>query len=1061
MIRPSHFFTWLLATVLVATVPLLGLHAWTLYRDLDDGREKAYADVRLKSTVAAKGVVDALDRAERLLAFVAAHDDVRGLEPQRCMQFLRGLERIDRVHAAIAVLGPAGQMLCTSVVRETTSSEGGSEWLAQALADSDVHLGKPAIDPITNRPTAPLSMPVRGPDGATRAIAVVSLDLLALEESVVGDWPAAGGVLALVDQEDHFLVRSPQTAKWLGRTASNAARSMRARSPDQIIVAPGVDSIERVFASTPVSKHRLRVIASIPAEVLMAPSRSKVLRALTVAGLALLLAGLLAYRGARAMARPVRSLAGAAKDFAAGRQTATADESLPGEFKALAAEMNAMHLARQHSEASAGAAERRALRLSRFYEASSRANQAIVRLKEPEELYDTICRVCVETGQASMAWIGLVQGQRLRAVAWAGAARSYTDAFGTGLDLSTLAQPAGGPLGASVLEGQIRVVNDYLHDDRTLLFRANAAPFNVRASVIAPFSRAGAVVGTLNLYAQEPDFFDAGVVRLLAEMVGDISFALDNFERAAVQVQTQAEVLKRASQLSGIVESAMDPIITVDVAQRIIVFNGAAARVFRIKASDAIGHPLDRFIPAKFRGTHAGHVMTHSRGSPDSGDAVASRCLTGLRADGTEFPMEASISRTGLGDELQMTVVLRDVTGVREAEQLRLAAGQAEAANLAKTQFLSRMSHELRTPLNAVLGFSQLLQEAAKDKLNERERRHLDLIFLAGAHLRALVDDVLDVSAIESGQLSLTLRDFDLTTLLDGVVRMSETAAREGSIRLVSAFAHEEPVTLRTDPVRLRQVMLNLVSNAIKYNQPGGTATIGIEAVYGSVGITVTDTGMGMSQKQLANLCQPYNRLGREGSEIAGSGIGMALVRQLVERLGGSMNVESEPGVGTVVRVQLPKAKIAQPLISASAAGAQDFDAPAADDTDPSGLVLHVEDNPVNVILVENMLRRWPGVQVVAAMDGASGIEQAAALSPDLLLLDMNLPDMSGLDVLRALRSNPSTSHLCVVALSASTLQEDVLAAEAAGARAYWTKPVDVLSFQDGIRALLERAVAA
>ena len=783
MRRPSYFFVWLLATVLVVTVPLLAIHAWTLYRDLHDAREKAYEEVRAKSAIAARAVDATLDRAERLLAFVAEHEEVRSLQPLRCTEFLRGLERIDAMHAVISVLDASGSTLCTSVHRgpnpAAIASAGNSDWFAHAIADAEVHLGKPAIGRITNRPVAPLSMPVHGPAGAARAIAVVSLDLLQLEELLVGDWPAPGGVLALVDQEDRFLVRSPSTLKWLGQNASTAARSMRLKSPDQIIVAPGVDGVARVFASTQVNRHRLRVIASIPADVVLARSHVEVRRELTVAGLALLLAGALAYIGARALARPVRSLSEAAKAFAAGQRTALADESLPGEFKDLAAEMNAMHLARQHSEASAQAAGKRALRLSRFYEATSRTNQAIVRLKEPEELYDTICRVCVETGQASMAWIGLIQGHRLTAAAWAGDAKAYTEGFDLNLDLGPLGHPAGGPLGASVLDGQIRVVNDYVNDDRTVRFRANAAPFGVRASVIAPFSRAGVVVGTLNLYAHEPDFFDAEVVRLLAEMVIDISFALDNFGKAAVQVQMQAEVLKRASQLSGIVESAMDPIITVDSAQRILVFNSAAASVFRIDAAKVIGQSLDTFIPTRFKASHVAHVSAYAEGGAASGNATTAGCLTGMRSDGTEFPMEASVSRTGQGDEVQMTVVLRDVTGAREAEQMRLAAGRFEAANLAKTQFLSRMSHELRTPLNAVLGFSQLLQESAKGKLDERERRHLDLIFLAGAHLRALVDDVLDVSAIESGQLSLTLRDFDLIGLLDGVVR-NERNRRQG-----------------------------------------------------------------------------------------------------------------------------------------------------------------------------------------------------------------------------------------------------------------------------------------
>jgi len=574
-----------------------------------------------------------------------------------------------------------------------------------------------------------------------------------------------------------------------------------------------------------------------------------------------------------------------------------------------------------------------------------------VRAQLPDELYDTICKVCVETGQASMAWIGVIDGDRIVPVAWGGPAQTYT--LTLPLDLGPLSSSSDGATGTSVLAGGTRIVNDYMTDPRTLAFRANALPFGVQSSAIVPFKRGGLVIGTLNLYAGELGFFDEQVIRLLSEMAGDISFALDNFERAAEHQRTLLEL-----------------------------------------------------------------VMSEGRLSP---------------------------------------------AGARDVQVARLAAAMAEAANKAKTQFLSRMSHELRTPLNAVVGFSQLLHEGAKEKLNTKERKQLDLIFLAGAQLRALVDDVLDVSIIESGNLNLSLRDFGLAELLDGVMRMSEAAARSGAVSLTSAYAGTT-LQLHTDPVRLRQVMLNLVSNAIKYNRPGGAVAVDVEELHGSVCIEVADTGIGMTETQLASLFQPFNRLGRERSNVAGTGIGMVVVRQLAELMGGSISVTSEVGVGTIVRLELPRPRVAGLFLDSVGAATAPVDLSADSQStsgpDPSGLVLYVEDNPVNVLLVEQMLQVWPAVQLVVAEDGEAGIRQATELRPDVVLLDMQLPDMTGLEVLKALKINAATKDLRIVALSASAMEDEMRAAKVAGALDYWTKPVDVLAFRDGMRVLLKGQLA-
>jgi CheY-like chemotaxis protein/anti-sigma regulatory factor (Ser/Thr protein kinase) len=256
------------------------------------------------------------------------------------------------------------------------------------------------------------------------------------------------------------------------------------------------------------------------------------------------------------------------------------------------------------------------------------------------------------------------------------------------------------------------------------------------------------------------------------------------------------------------------------------------------------------------------------------------------------------------------------------------------------------------------------------------------------------------------------------------------------------------------DAQRLRQVLLNLVSNAVKYNRPGGRVRLAIADDDGFARIDVDDDGLGMSREQLAHLFEPFNRLGRERSTIEGTGIGLVLTRQLVQLMQGRLDIVSELNRGTRVALRLPSlpaaAACAPVAPSAPAAPADEPDAPM-----PCGTVLYIEDNEVNLLVVQQLLARWSSLKLVHAEDGGSGIEAARRLQPDLVLLDMRLPDVDGLQVLQALRTDAATAALRVVALSASAMPEEVAAARDAGADEYWTKPLDFARFLNDVRRLL------
>jgi PAS domain S-box-containing protein len=383
--------------------------------------------------------------------------------------------------------------------------------------------------------------------------------------------------------------------------------------------------------------------------------------------------------------------------------------------------------------------------------------------------------------------------------------------------------------------------------------------------------------------------------------------------------------------------------------------------------------------------------------------------------------------------------VTKDIGARKQAEAALRAAEVALRANAAKTEFLSRMSHELRTPLNAVLGFSQLLQMDSTRPLTAGQAQQVRHIELAGQHLLALINDVLDLSRIESGRLTLSTDEVILRSVAEEAIAMvSAMAADRGVVLRLEPIDGEQSARVRADRVRLKQVLINLLSNAIKYNRPGGTATLGWRGGLQGWEIHVTDTGQGMSEVQLAHLFEPFNRLGAERSGVDGTGIGLTLSRHLVDLMGGRLSVNSLPGQGTVVILWLPQA-------SPTTEPDQFISSPVPLPRPGRALrVLYAEDNEVNVELVRQAVRSRPGIELRIATNGAEALSMARNDVPDLMLVDMHLGDTTGLELGQVLRGDPRTARIRLVALSADALPEQIRRALSKGFEAYLTKPVDV-----------------
>jgi signal transduction histidine kinase/CheY-like chemotaxis protein len=388
-----------------------------------------------------------------------------------------------------------------------------------------------------------------------------------------------------------------------------------------------------------------------------------------------------------------------------------------------------------------------------------------------------------------------------------------------------------------------------------------------------------------------------------------------------------------------------------------------------------------------------------------------------------------------------------------QSRQLAEAKRRAEEANLAKSAFLSRASHELRTPMNAVLGFAQLLD---LEELPEGQRAHVRQIVDGGVHLRALLDDLLDLTGIESGHLPLSLAPLPVAAAVEEVVGMLRPAAEQKRVTL-RLVPHCVDRAVHADRRRLKQVLLNLVSNGIKYNVPGGSVTVQCEpAGSHSWRIIVEDTGRGIPPGKLDRLYRPFDRLDVEQTGVEGTGLGLTLSRALVHAMGGEIGVESETGRGTRFWIDLPRAAISEEAARLAWPREPAFTTAAA------ATILYIEDHAANVALVEKILARRAGTRLHVATTGAEGIALARRTLPDLVLLDLNLPDMSGADVLADLRALPTTRALPVAIVSADALTERIDQMLAAGAQAYITKPFNVRSFLATIeRTLAEAAVVA
>jgi PAS domain S-box-containing protein len=537
---------------------------------------------------------------------------------------------------------------------------------------------------------------------------------------------------------------------------------------------------------------------------------------------------------------------------------------------------------------------------------------------------------------------------------------------------------------------------------------------------------------------------------------------ISEVEKAFVEV-IEAEKLKLDQRLRdqqfytrSLIESNIDALMTTDPAGIITDVNNQMEALTGCTRDELIGSPFKSYFTDPARAEAGIKLVLREK-------KVTDYELTASARNGKKTLVSYNATTFYDRDRTLQGVfgVARDVTERKRFEQalqetnvaMNSAKSAAEKANFAKSDFLSGMSHELRSPLNAILGFAQLMDTASPPP-SDVQKESITQILQAGWHLLKLINEILDLSVLDSGKVSLSLEPVDLSQVPSKCQTMMESQAQQRGIVMTFPL-FKQPSFVWADQTRLMQIVINLLSNAIKYNQSNGQVTVDYSVTSSeSIRISFRDTGAGLAPEKVAQLFQPFNRLGQEASSVSGTGIGLVVTKQLVELMGGVMGVNSTVGEGSVFWFELqstpePELKTIALEHAAPKIAIRPIDT-------PQKIVLYIEDNPANMKLVENLIDRRTDIKLLKAVDGSLGIALAKSSLPDVILMDINLPDISGIDALKALREDASTAHIPVVAISANAMSRDIEVGRQLGFFRYLTKPIVVEEFMTTLDLALD-----
>jgi len=697
-------------------------------------------------------------------------------------------------------------------------------------------------------------------------------------------------------------------------------------------------------------------------------------------------------------------------------------------------------------------------KMNRILMLLSACDDVLVRAESIMDMMQEVCRLIVDIGGYRMAWVGYRVNdaeQSVQPVAHAGFEQGYLEAAGITWNAD---HPRGkGPVALAIRSGQPQVVQDVQNDPRFAPWKSEALARGFGSIVALPLTIEGETIGAVNIYASESQVFLEDEIQLLMELAGNLAYGVRGLRlqeektRALEYLQASEKRLSQAFNVSpdAIVIISLKDERIVDMNERFVEISGYSRAELIEKSSLELGLCGDR--------AQRDEILSSLRQQGSLRDVETPF----VSRDGEIHIVLLSAEITEINSTPCMLAVLHDITARKQAElELLRAKEAAEYANRAKSEFLSRMSHELRTPLNAILGFGQLLESDMDEPLTVSQTENVEQITKAGWHLLELVNEVLDLSRIEAGKMQINMTDLLLTEVVQESIDLIAPLAAEHRIQINDEISVCMTHYVRADHTRLKQVMLNYLSNAVKYNRQGGEITLKCEQMpSGQLRVSVIDTGHGIPAGKLDELFTPFNRLDADDTEVQGTGVGLAVVKRLMELMGGSVGVSSEIGRGSTFWLEMNEVL---PEAAETSSGLMLAEGAAMIDPGNAMLmrnVLYVEDNKANADLVTSIIsRRRPNIRLLCIRTAEEALEKALSACPDLILMDLNLPGISGLDALELMREFDDLRDVPVIAMSADALPEQIEKCLTAGFCNYLTKPLNVDQFLNIVDLALNSA---
>ena len=979
--------------IVASVLPLVALRAYSLYSEYRHDQEQAAQSALSLARVTGDDVEAFLDDTRQMMSRLAARPRIRKMDANDCDSIFSEFRDLYPQFANFSQSNLDGKLICS-----TNLQPGGLQtvvrdtvWFKRVIKEKKFTVAPPYRGPVTQKVVAVLAHPVFDESGTLVGSIQLPIDLINFRLIAGAMTLPPTTVIAIVDANATIVARSQNAENFVGTSLRDSPIiGLVLALKSGTAQSTSVEKIQRAYGFVQIKGTDWYALAGVESSVLFADAKDAAIRnGLIAAAIVSLVFFLAVYLGKKIVA-PIAAMGSVARKIADGAQDLRVPTEGPAEIVEVATQFNAMLDARERSESALAASEQRMnLVLKGANDGWWDWDLAGNRQFHSPRWWEMLGYRPDELPSDARLWRGLLHADDIKRI-----------------DHDFAALLAHGP---DVYEIEFRL----RHKDGRYI------PILSRGNILRNAEgRAVRVSGTN----------------------ADLSERKEAEHRIKSLNQRQELAVQGAGY--GIWEFALDSQLF-EWDRHMYAIYGFTPEAFDRAAETwaACVHPDDR--------DRAWQRFSDLRdGLPI--EAIEFRIIRAVDSEVRFVEANGFMQRDSEGRAQRLVGMNRDITERKQAESLRAAKEVAEVASRSKSEFLSRMSHELRTPLNSILGFAQLLEHDPVVNSADAVRKKIGHIASAGKHLLQIVNEVLDMSRVEAGALPLSLEPIEVGQLVGDCIALNTPQADSRNIRF--EFSAPAKSWIRADRTRLRQVVVNLLSNAIKYNRPAGLIAVGIGGDSGQVSMMIRDTGNGLTPAQIDGLFQPFNRLGAEASGTEGAGIGLVIVKQLVQAMHGTIEVASKPGQGTTFTLGFARAA---PGAAESATRAAPRSPIAA--TDTRFTVLYVEDNPANVELVQETLKLDPRIQLEIATDGESGLVAAGKLKPDLILLDINLPGLDGYEVVKRLRADPQLAGIPCIALSANAMTNDIGRARAAGFTDYITKPFDIDLLLSKLNAFLTR----